>query len=328
MAPGAYRPGPFSSGVNVMMLLLLAAIAAADAPARAIPWGRDHGAAASAAEEKRAPLLIHFRSDDCARTDVGGSVPAGTAPGNAPPETARSTSGLGGRSVGEATSDCDAMEDTVWSNAAVVEAAARFVPVMAGDTSDRTLTRRYEAATMPTTLLADPWGNEIVRLVHYVDAPRIIRILNAIPRDFSTLSPVAVALRRDPGDGETLLKAAAFYEGARLPEIAEKYYERAAGSDAARADAALRARTALPRGTNLLRMGKPADAASIFRGAADSAPQAPGADAILFGWMMAELHQGKVKEAERPYRDLLARFPESKYAAKAKENFTAASVSR
>ncbi len=309
-----------------MMLLLAAALALADRPP-SIPWQRDHSAAAIAAEEKRAPLLIHFRSDSCERTEVGGSAPTGTTPGSAP-ETARSSAGPGGRRVGDATTDCDAMEETVWSSAAVIEAASRFVPVLTGDTADRTLTRRYEAATMPTTLIADPWGNEIVRLVHYVDAPRLMRILNAMPRDFSGLAPTGVALRRDPRDGETLLKAAAFYEGARLPEIAERYYERAAGSDDARADAGLRARTALSRGTNLLRMGKPADAVAIFRGGSESSPNAPGADAILFGWMMAELQQGRLKEAERPYRDLVARFPDSKYAAKAKENFTAASAGR
>jgi hypothetical protein len=305
------------------MLLLAAVIALADRPS-SIPWQRDHGAAAIAAEEKRSPLLIHFRTDDCERTEVGGSAPVGTTPGNAP-ETPRSAAGPGGHSVGDATTDCDAMEETVWSNAVVADAAARFVPVLTGDTSDRALTRRYEAATMPTTLIADPWGNEIVRLVHYVDAPRLLRILNAIPRDFSPLQPAALALRRDPRDADALLKAAVFYEGARLPEIAEKYFERATASDLARADAAVRARIGLARGTNLLRMGKPAEAAGVLRATAEGAPQAPGADAILFGWMMAELQQGRVKEAERPYRQLLARFPASKYAAKAKENFAAAS---
>lgn len=279
-----------------MMFLLVVAIAAAYAPARAIPWERDHGAAATAAEEKGAPLLIHFRSADC-------------------------STGRQEYSVRDAATDCDAMEETVWSSAAVMEAASRFVPVLTGDTSDRTLTRRYEVATMPTTLIADPWGNEIIRLVHYVDAPRVIRILNAVPRDFSALSPVALALRRDPRNGDALLKAAAFYEAARLPEIAEKYYERATASDAAGADAALRTRTALARGTNLLRMRKPAEAAGVLRAAFEGAPQAAEGDAILFGWMMAELQQGRTKEAERPYRELLARFPDSKYAPKATENF-------
>ena len=311
-----------------MILLLgvvtLAVAAAADPPARGIPWERDHGAAGRAAEEKRAPILVHFRSDDCERTDVGGSAPAGTTPGSAP-ETARSTSGLGGRSVGEATTDCDAMEETVWSNAGVVEAASRFVPVLTGDTSDRTLTRRYEAATMPTTLIADPWGNEIVRLVHYVDAARIIRILNAMPRDFSALSPAALALRRDPRDAEALLTAAAFYEGARLSEIAERYYERAAVSDGAKRDPLLRRRLAVARGTNLLRIGKAADAARVFRESFEDVPDGAQSETLLFGWMMAELQQDRRKEAERPYRELLKRFPDSRYAAKARENFAAAS---
>lgn len=306
-----------------MLFVLVVSLIAADSAGRAIPWQRDHGAASTAAEEKGAPLLIHFRSDDCERTSVGGSAPAGTTPGSAP-EVARSGSGLGGRSVGEAGTDCDAMEETVWSSPAVVEAAARFVPILTGDTSDRVLTRRYEAATMPTTLIADPWGNEIVRLVHYVDAARVLRILNAIPREFSGLAPVARALRKDPHDVDLLLKAAGFYENARLPELAEKYYERAAASDAARKDSVVRARVAVPRGTNYLRMGRPADAAQAFRAAFEDTPDAPQGDTVLFGWMMAELQQGRVKEAGRPYRELIARFPQSRYAARARENFAAA----
>jgi tetratricopeptide (TPR) repeat protein len=288
--------------MSTLVLAALLAVQDSPPPPASIPWDRDHRAAYTEAEERRTPLLIHFRSDDCPRTAVGDATSA----------------------LNYEASDCDRMEEVVWSRDDVRKAAARYVPVITGDTADRTLTRRYEVGTVPTTLIADPWGNEVVRLVHFVDAARMARILKAMPSDFSALQPIALELRRRPHDGELLAKAAAFYEGARLAEIAERYYERAAGADAAKKDRALRRRLAVARGTNLLRIGKAADAARVFREAFEDAPEGAQGETVLFGWMMAELQQSRVKEADRPYRELLSRFPESKYAARAKENMAAA----
>jgi hypothetical protein len=290
--------------MSTLVLAALLAVHASPAPAASIPWERDHRAAYTAAEERRAPVLIHFRSDQCPRAVVGGSTSA----------------------LNDEASDCDRMEEFVWSNDDVRKAVARYVPVLTGDTGDRTLTRRYEVGTVPTTLIADPWGNEVVRLVHFVDALRLARILKAMPSDFSALEPIAVELRRRPHDGELFVKAAAFYEGARLSEIAERYYERAAASDAAKKDPGVRRRIAAARGTNLLRIGKAPDAARVFRETFEDAPEGLQGETVLFGWMMAELQQNRVKEADRPYRELLTRFPESKYTARAKENMAAAAA--
>ncbi len=307
-------------------LALAALLAVLQAPPPAIPWERDHGAAYTTAEERRAPLLIHFRSDDCERSSpgLGGGIAGTEARGDSVGAAPRSGA-VRDRSTRDEASDCDRMEELVWSSAEVAAAAARYVPVITGDTSDRSLTRRYEAATMPTTLIADPWGNEIVRLVHFVDAPRMARVLRALPADFAALQPIGLELRGRPHDPELLVKAAAFYESARLSEIAERYYERAAGSEGAKRDPLLRRRLAVARGTNLLRIGKAADAARVFRESFEDVPDGAQSETLLFGWMMAELQQDRRKEAERPYRELLKRFPDSRYAAKARENFAAAS---
>jgi len=310
-------------GLVVSVAFLLPREAAEEA-ARSIPWERDHRSAYTAAEERAAPLLVHFRSDHCERTTPGlAGPPGGTTRGGSVGENPRA-GGTSGRTTRDDASDCDRMEELVWSHPEVVATAARYVAVLTGDTADRTLTRRYEAATMPTTLIADPWGNEIVRLVRFVDAAHLIRILKAVPGDFSPLAPVGRGLRARPRDAELLMKAAAFYESARLLEIAERYYERATGTAGFRTDPALRRRLAVARGTGLLRLGKSAAAANIFREAFEEAADGEQGDTVLFGWMMAELQQERVKEAERPYRELLARFPGSKYSVKARENFAAA----
>lgn len=271
-----------------------------------IPWMRDHDAAFRAAEERRAPLLVQFSSASCPGTIVGQAASA----------------------LNDEVSDCDRMEERVWSRDDVKAAAARYVPLLTGDTSDRTVTRRYEVATLPTTLIADPWGNEIVRLVHFVEAPRLVRILSALPADFAGLEPVGRALRERPDDPSLLVQAAAFYEGARLFEFAEKQYERAWRNEGARKDRGLRQRLGVARGTNLLRMGKASEASRAFRDAAEEAPSEPQADVALFGWMMAELQQGRRKDAEKPYELLLARHPSSRYTGRAKEAMSVPSPPR
>jgi hypothetical protein len=315
--------------MTVSLLAAAALLAEPSPPASAVPWERDHGAAYTRAEETRAPILVQFRADDCERSTAGGnSVPGTQVRSGEQTGLGPRSSSLPGQSTRDVMNDCDLMEDTVWSRPEVVSAAARYVPVLTGDTSDRTLTRRYEAATMPTTLVADPWGNEIVRLVHYVDSARLLRVLDAMPRDFSALEPAGRALRDSPRDPELLLRAAAFYEGARLGEIAEKYYERASLTDGAKKDAAVRRRIAVARGTNLLRGGKPADAARVLQASFEDARDGEQGDVVLFGWMMAELQQGRVKEADRPFRELEKRYPTSRYTARAKENMAAAAATK
>lgn len=289
----------------LLPLLVAAAVPMVAEDRPFVPWQRDHRAALAEAEARGAPLLVHFRSDHCERTDVtGGAVAA--------PSTA------------DQATDCDLMEQTVWSAPGVISAAQAFVPVLTGDLADQALKRRYSVGTVPTTLVADPWGNEIVRLVRYVPPDRMLRVLAAIPRDFSAVREPATLLRSDPQDGGALLELAAFYEKGTAREIAELYYERASLSERARREAGLRRRVAVGRGTNLLQLGRPADAARVFRASFEGDGDFERTDVVLFGWMMAELQQGRTKEARRPYQQLLERFPDSRYAAKARENMAAA----
>ena len=304
----------------------------AQAPAAGrIAWQRDHGAAYGSAAEERRPILVHFRSDHCERIapGMGGAAIGGTEAsrrGGAIVAEAPRSGGASGPTIRDEMNDCDRMEELVWSNPAVIAAAARCVPVLSGDTSERTLVRRYEVASMPTTLVADPWGNEMFRAIHFVEPGRMARLLTALPADFSALEPAARALQANPRDAPALEKAAAFYEAEKLREVAELYYEKLTLTEAAKKDAVLRRRVAVARGTNLLRIGKQTDAARVFRDTFEDAPDGAQGEAVLFGWMMAELQQGRLKEAERPYQELVKRFPDSRYTARAKENMAAAAA--
>ncbi|HET7747032.1 MAG TPA: hypothetical protein VFM29_07000, partial [Vicinamibacteria bacterium] len=125
------------AGVVVVLL--------AQAPASGrIEWQRDHTAAYGSATERRRPILVHFRSDHCERIapGMGGAAIEGTAAsrrGGARVAEGPRSGGASGPTIRDEMNDCDRMEELVWSNPAVISAAARFVPVLSGDTSERTL---------------------------------------------------------------------------------------------------------------------------------------------------------------------------------------------
>ena len=291
---------------------VLTAMLAPAAQTPAIPWRKDIPQSLAEAEERRRPLLIRFDVDPCGRYVLPGE-----------------TDELGRRVQGEIDlTECDRMERDVWSSPAIAQSSARFVTILTGDTALRTLNKRYNVVSTPTVLLADPWGNEIVRLVGYVERTVVQRVIDAIPTDFRVIEAHARALRGDPQNVEATERLARFYESAGLREFAARYYARGLLTEAARRDAVVRRRLFVGHGTNLMMMAKNAEASTVFRNAFEEDRDGPGGDVLLFGWMMAELQQARIKEAERPYRELLARFPDSKYTAKAKENFAAATARR
>jgi hypothetical protein len=285
--------------MRATLLAVTALLAWADRPS--IPWRLDSPQALTDAEAQGKPALLLFRTG-CGRTST---------PGQADDR---------GRSVhGSEMPDCDAMEQDVWSHPDVVLAVQRFVPIQTGEGSERVLNVRYNVVK-PTLVLADPWGNEIVKLVGYIPRDRVLRILNAVPRDFAALRPAGLALRVDGERFAALTAAAAFYEGAGLREFADRYYQHALASADTRADATARRSAVIAQGMNLMQLGKHAEAADLFARALRESPDGPMADALMLGQVLAEMQRGKRKDAERAFEELRRRFPDSPYTAKAKEH--------
>jgi tetratricopeptide (TPR) repeat protein len=212
------------------------------------------------------------------------------------------------------------MEVDVWESPTVAASAQRFVRILV-DSGDQALNIQYQVRASPTTIVTDPWGNEMLRVSHYLEPGKMDVLLNAVPRDFSALGPWARALKENGADVKALMGAAAFYEGQGLRQVSERLYEKA---QAAASDPTLRRQASLARGLNLMLMGRGADAARVFGSALDEGPDQPGADALLLGLVNAHLTAGKRKDAEKASAQLSRQFPDSPYAHRARENLEAA----
>jgi len=273
--------------------------------AGSVPWTHDYQKAFADAEEGRRPVLVFFR------TDCGG----GRAPVNP----------MAGGPVDhdDVLSDCDLMQRDVWENAGIIDAAQRFVPAVV-DGGDRTLQTRYQAVRMPTTLVTDPWGNEIFRSTGYIPRDKIERILRAVPGDFAALAPAGRVLRGNPTDFGALFAAGRFYEDASLPQVSERLYATALASPGS-VDLTARREAVIARGLNLLaHLAQPAEAATVFEKELAASPEGPGSDALLLGLVNAHLQGGRRKEAEAALKSLEKGWPGSPYAARARQNLEGA----
>ena len=287
-------------------MLVPAFLAALLAAAPAIPWSRDYTKAFADAEEQRRPLLLFFRYN-C----DGAHAPINPMAVGGPIEHQ------------EGLSPCERMQDDVWENAAIVSAAERYLPVIV-DSGDQTLQSRYQAVRMPTTLIADPWGNEVFRTTGYLERDKMARILGAVPRDFAPLAAAGQTLKANPTDFGALVSAARFYEAAALPQVSERLYAASLAAPGA-TDVAARRQAVISRGLNLMaRLSRAEEAAGLFEKELAAAPDAPGSDALLLGLVNARLTQGKRKEAEAAVKQMESRFAGSPYTARAKENLAAA----
>ncbi len=294
-----------------MRLILFSAALALLAPAASragdVPWTSDLQAGFRAAAESGRPVLVHVTANPC-----GYKAPIGN-PGDIH------------------VTDCEKLEMDTLATPSFAEAAARFVPVVANQAtrvsgpegaSGRDFFREWRIGTVPTLLIADPWGNEVIRMVGPTPPQQAIRVLNAIPDDFKPLRTAGEALRDDPVRFDALLAAAAFYEGANLGVVAERYYERASLVPAVKTDTTARRSLVIARGLNLLRLAKPKDAAKLFEDEAKRGLDGPQADVVLFGCAMASLAGGDAPRAQKIAADLSRRFPDSVYTKRMQENLS------
>jgi hypothetical protein len=291
------------------MLVSLALASLLAAPS--IAWSRDYTKAFADAEEHRRPVLIFFRNN-CG----GGSVP--TNPLDVKTAAPRGAANGGPIEHQEGLSACERMQDDVWENAAVVPLTERYVAIVY-DGGDATLEVRYQAVRMPTTLVTDPWGNEIFRITGYLERDKMARILQAVPKDFAGLEAAGRTLKANATDFGALVSAAQFYDGAGLPQVADRLYLAALASPGA-TDVVARRQAVIARGLDLMgRLNRAEEAAVLFEKEIASAPDAPGTDALLLGLVNARLVQGHRAEAEAAAGQLEQRYAASPYTARAKQ---------
>jgi thiol-disulfide isomerase/thioredoxin len=181
-----------------LLALVLAAAAAharagdapaADAPKDPIPWETSYGDACKKATESGKPLLFKFYTGWCPH--------------------------------------CTRMDKTTWLDPGVAKLATSFVAGKVNTDVEKVPVQRYRLVGYPTVVVADPGGDEVLRLEGYKDATAVSAYLKAYLTKAPELKAAFDSLRRDPTDAAAHVKVADFYASVGLDDRAADTYARA-----------------------------------------------------------------------------------------------------
>ena len=184
----------------VAALLLALALAPAEAAKKkpdlvdpnaksTVAWTESYGGAVKQAEEEHRPLLFKFYASWCPH--------------------------------------CAKMDATTWVDETVGELSKGFVAVKLNSETQAVAAKRYRIQGIPVTLIAEPGGEEVLRLEGEKSPKVIAAYLKTYQKHAATIEAAFGRLRENRKDAEGNLALGAFYLGVGLTDPAIDRYEEA-----------------------------------------------------------------------------------------------------
>ncbi len=268
-------------GYFLLALVWLAATLAARPAAAAVRWETNLEQATRTAGESGKPLLLEFWAAWCA--------------------------------------PCKLMDKEVYSDERVVSAFEKVLPVRIDMDARMDLALKYAIDAVPTILLTDSQGNELLRYTGLIDANRMIRLMSELPDDVSDINRLTGAIARDPNDFAALSALGRELQARRFYRASNAYYARAVKTKAARGRPGERAAIVLSIGQNHLALEAFQEAERTFRQHLRDFPRDPSeADATL-GLARAMLGLDRPTEALRLLDTIATRYPATHAAVQAQQ---------
>ncbi len=201
---------------------------------------------------------------------------------------------------------CTKMDKTTWLDASVAEAAKSFVTAKVNADVEAPPVARYRTTGYPTVIIAEPGGEQVIRLEGYKDGATVARLMKAYTANAEALASAHVALKQNKKDIPAMFTIADFQAGAGLHDHAADTYSRIAkaaqGADLVRALAG--------GGLALTRDGKPEPAAKLLARATEAGGGPPTA-ALLLALSENAAARGRDAEATGWRNRLMSDYPAS-----------------
>ena len=252
------------------------------APSSAIQWHTSYNKGLALAKQTGKPVLIDFWADWC------------------PP--------------------CKAMDREVWNQEKVITLSEKFVCVSVDTDKDSAAAGRFYVKALPTIVLADSWGNAIIRHEGYLPASSLTKMMESFPANFSEINEWNGILERDDKNTIALTRIGDFYRRLGALDLSNRYLKKALQTPGAKSDASLRETLLITIGLNHFRMGQFKDAQKTFQQCLKEVPDGTQCDKALLGIVTSQINQKKIADAEKTYEQLKTKYPDSAATQQAARN--------
>ena len=260
-----------------LVLCLLATLSPAAEEPGGMPWKTSYSTALKEAETGKKPILFDFHTGWCPH--------------------------------------CTRMDKTTWKDADLIALATKsFVVAKINADVEKAPVSRYRLVGYPTVIIAEPGGDQVLRLEGYKDAAAISATLKAYLAAADRLGPAFATLRTDKKNADALMVVGGFYGSVGLHAQAAdsflKAMKGASGSTLVSASAAA--------GSSLVKAGKAGEAQKVLKEGVAAAGDAPSA-ALLLALGQAEAAEGRADSAKTYFARVVKDFPTTPEAAEAKK---------
>jgi thiol-disulfide isomerase/thioredoxin len=251
-------------------------------------WQPDSGASWNVAKEQARPVLVEVWADWC------------------PP--------------------CRRMNEEVWSNAKVIEAARNFVPISVD------MSRRHEGQlgaitigssrpqmvrALPTVVILDPWGETLSAKEGFVYPSDLVAMLSQIPPDYTSVRAEREALISHRDNSRALAQLGLLYQRSSAFELANRYYREALSGSGTKEDERQREQLKFGVAMNEVRLADWKAARKHLEEFRNTYPGSTLMGQVLFGFVVADVRQNKMQDAKQHAAELRSSFPNSDLIAMA-----------
>ena len=227
---------------------------------------------------------------------------------------------------------CLVMDAEVYSDASVIEAMTKVLPVRIDGDRQPAMTRKYELTGMPLLVsaasygntsigmpvssylrvmamlvFADSYGNELFRFTGILTVQTMLQLLEELPGDVTSINQLARILAKDKDNFAALESLGRELKGAGLFRSSNQYYGRALRGRTVPEQAGTRGGMLIAMGHNHLELKEFREAANVFGRYLEDFRGGPAEPDAMLGLGRALLFQNKRADAKRTLQTLTNR---------------------
>ncbi|RPI27300.1 MAG: DUF255 domain-containing protein [Acidobacteria bacterium] len=216
---------------------------------------------------------------------------------------------------------CWSMDRDVWDDPGVLPLLHKFVCLKINIDKDHRSASRYHVEAVPRILILDPSANVLSDRTGFQNRFDVIRLLSAIPSDFTPIAKLNAQLQENSDNFPACLSIAEFYGQLGVLDLSSKYLKASLKTTQGKSHSPCREQVLVMLGANSMKLNNAEQARKLFeQSLSEFKSDGTRCHLAMLGLVTTLAGQGKLNDAEAVLTQLQAQFPGSEAAEQAARN--------